>query len=143
MGNPSTPPPIAGVLETSLYVADLDAATRFYAGTMGLNVMFTNERMAALEVAPAQVLLLFLGGASAAEPAEGGVGLPPHDGEGRLHLAFAVPRAALAQWEQRLEAGGIEIEQRVTWPRGGESVYFRDVDGHLVELATPGVWPNY
>ena len=22
-------------------------------------------------------------------------------------------------------------------------VYFRDPDGHLVELATPGLWPNY
>ena len=29
------------------------------------------------------------------------------------------------------------------WPRGGESLYFRDPDGHLVELATPGLWANY
>ena len=29
------------------------------------------------------------------------------------------------------------------WPRGGESVYFRDPDGHLLELATPGLWPGY
>lgn len=27
--------------------------------------------------------------------------------------------------------------------RGGCSVYFRDPDGHLLELATPGVWINY
>jgi catechol 2,3-dioxygenase-like lactoylglutathione lyase family enzyme len=31
----------------------------------------------------------------------------------------------------------------VRWPRGGESIYFRDPDGHLVELATPGLWDNY
>ena len=26
---------------------------------------------------------------------------------------------------------------------GGESLYFRDPDGHLLELVTPGLWPNY
>ena len=28
-------------------------------------------------------------------------------------------------------------------PRSGESIYFRDPDGHLLELATPGLWPGY
>jgi catechol 2,3-dioxygenase-like lactoylglutathione lyase family enzyme len=31
----------------------------------------------------------------------------------------------------------------VGWPRGGRSVYFRDPDGHSVELATPGLWETY
>ncbi|HWQ03343.1 MAG TPA: glyoxalase, partial [Candidatus Nitrosotenuis sp.] len=26
---------------------------------------------------------------------------------------------------------------------GGRSIYFRDPDGHSLELVTPGVWPNY
>jgi len=27
--------------------------------------------------------------------------------------------------------------------RGGHSIYFRDPDGHLLELATPGLWAIY
>ncbi|MDF2970539.1 MAG: glyoxalase, partial [Microvirga sp.] len=37
----------------------------------------------------------------------------------------------------------IPIESRVTWPRGGTSLYFRDPDGHVLELATPGLWATY
>ena len=72
----------------------------------------------------------------------GGV-IPPHDGSGHLHFAFAIPAEDLPAWEKRLGEAGIEIESRVKWARGGESLYFRDLDGHLVELATPGIWPNY
>jgi catechol 2,3-dioxygenase-like lactoylglutathione lyase family enzyme len=35
------------------------------------------------------------------------------------------------------------VESRVTWLRGGTSLYFRDPDGHSLEVATPGLWPNY
>lgn len=49
----------------------------------------------------------------------------------------------LADWEARLAQAEVEIEGRATWPRGGKSIYFRDPDGHLVELATPGLWPTY
>ena len=35
------------------------------------------------------------------------------------------------------------LEGRTEWPRGGVSVYFRDPDGHLLELATPGLWEGY
>ena len=72
----------------------------------------------------------------------GGV-LPPHDGSGQQHFAFSVPASDLQAWEQRLEENNVVIESRVTWPRGGRSIYFRDPDGHLVELITPGCWAIY
>jgi len=60
-----------------------------------------------------------------------------------MHFAFSVPADDLPAWERRLEENGIAIESRVTWPRGGRSVYFRDPDGHLGELVTPGCWAIY
>ena len=38
---------------------------------------------------------------------------------------------------------GVAIEGRNDWERGGRSIYFRDPDGHLLELATPGLWSIY
>jgi catechol 2,3-dioxygenase-like lactoylglutathione lyase family enzyme len=51
-----------------------------------------------------------------------------------------VHAADLAAWEERLAQNAIAIESRISWPRGGHSIYFRDPDGHLVELITPGCW---
>jgi len=88
-------------------------------------------------VVPRQVLLLFKKGASAHLP------LAATDGSGQLHLAFAIPSSELDAWEAWLKECGVAIEEKKTWQRGGRSLYFRDPDGHLLELATPGVWSNY
>jgi catechol 2,3-dioxygenase-like lactoylglutathione lyase family enzyme len=69
--------------------------------------------------------------------------IPPHDGKGPHHIAFSIAADELAQWETRLADFGVAIEGRTIWPRGGTSVYFRDPDGHLLELATPGLWPRH
>ena len=58
-------------------------------------------------------------------------------------MAFAIDREDLAGWETRLRELGIGVESRVTWDRGGVSLYFRDPDNHSIELATPGVWASY
>jgi integrase len=47
------------------------------------------------------------------------------------------------RWETHLASRGVVIEGRNDWERGGRSIYFRDPDGHLLELATPGLWSVY
>jgi catechol 2,3-dioxygenase-like lactoylglutathione lyase family enzyme len=132
-----------GVLETALYVDDLPRARGFYAETLGLRVLYEDSRMCAFAVGGRSVLLLFRRGGSLEPVVMPGGTIPPHDGRGPLHVALAVSAEQLPAWEAHLQACGIAIEGRTVWKRGGHSVYFRDPDGHLLELATPGLWAIY
>lgn len=165
-GRPASAPAprVTGILETCLYVEDLAAAARFYESLFGFPRLASDSRFCAFAVtvpgegatkdiarvagkenprANVSVLLLFRRGATREPIALSGGLIPSHDGSGEAHLAFAVPAEDLAAWENRLASRGILIESRVRWELGGESVYFRDPDRHLVELATPGTWPTY
>ncbi|MCJ8284393.1 VOC family protein [Halomonas sp.] len=137
-------PRLRSVLETALYVADMARARAFFEEVMGLEPFNADHRFTAYQVGPS-VLLLFLEGETLETvvlPDDMGT-IPPHDGRGWVHMALAIDREELGAWETRLGAHGVEIEGRTHWPKGGESLYFRDPDGHLLELATPGIWPNY
>jgi catechol 2,3-dioxygenase-like lactoylglutathione lyase family enzyme len=136
-------PKLDGVLETALYVDDLDRAARFYEDVLALPVLTADSRFRAYDVGGRSVLLVFQRGATLETVHMPGGTIPPHDGHGPLHIALAIPAAALKEWEERLGAHGIEIEGRTDWKRGGHSIYFRDPDGHLLELATPGLWAIY
>ena len=136
-------PEISGILETALYVTDVARSANFYRALFGFEVMIQDERFCAMSVVGKQVLLLFRrGGAKAALSVPGGL-IPGHDGSGETHFAFAIPTLELQPWERRLADFGVAIESKVAWERGGHSLYFRDPDSHLVELATPGLWPIY
>jgi catechol 2,3-dioxygenase-like lactoylglutathione lyase family enzyme len=135
-------PKLDRVLETALYVDDLDRAAGFYADLFELPSLYADARLCAFAIGPS-VLLLFRRGASRETMTMPGGTIPPHDGSGPLHVAFAIAADELAQWEERLHDRGIPIEGRTVWRRGGRSIYFRDPDGHLLELATPGLWRNY
>jgi catechol 2,3-dioxygenase-like lactoylglutathione lyase family enzyme len=136
-------PKLSGVLETALYVDDLGRARAFYQEVLGLAPLTSDSRFLAFDVGGRSVLLLFLRG-STLEPLHlpGGT-IPPHDGSGPIHMAFAIAAAELPAWEKRLGERKVAIEGRTDWPRGGKSIYFRDPDHHLLELVTPGVWAIY
>jgi catechol 2,3-dioxygenase-like lactoylglutathione lyase family enzyme len=131
------------VIESCLYVDDLDRAARFYEQVLGLTPLTRDARFCAYDVGGKSVLLLFRRGATLQTVHLPGGTIPPHDGHGPLHLAFAIAAETLQEWEQRLRDQGVAIEGRTDWSRGGHSIYFRDPDGHLLELATPGLWAIY
>src|SRR5215467_15286573 len=89
-------------------------------------------RLCPMRAGDRSVLLLFKKGAT-----------PDTDANGAIHIAFGIARSDLPAWERWLKAQGISIELRKTWKYGGEALYFRDPDGHLLEVVTPGVWNIY
>src|SRR5690242_1768951 len=130
-------PKTDGILESSLYVDDVSRSARFYEKIFGFRVISDfGARGCAMEAGARQVLLLFVKGASRGIPT-------PHDGEGELHLAFAIPTGELTAWERWLAVNDIAVEEKRSWELGGQSIYFRDPDRHLIEIATPGVWSIY
>ena len=136
-------PEIAGLLESVLYVDDLKRAVGFFAGVLQLKIMLDTPRLVALDAGRQGVLLLFRRGLTEQDVATAGGVIPGHDGAGRLHMAFAIAADDYAPWKQRLTRHGIAIRSEVAWPGGGHSLYIDDPDGHVIELATPGLWPNY
>ena len=130
-------PKTEGILESSLYVDDVARSVHFYEEIFAFRVISEfGERGCAMHAGAKQVLLLFKKRASRAIQS-------PHDGDGELHIAFATSAAELASWEAWLAQNGIAVEEKRTWDEGGMSIYFRDPDRHLIELATPGTWPIY
>ncbi len=121
----------------------------FYGRVLGLEPLTPPEagdahpRLIALNVHNQQVLLLFRQGASAEGHAFEGGFIPGADSQGTSHFAFAIEPHAYEAWRAHLRYVGVDIESEVTWERGGRSIYFRDPDRHLVELATPGLWKTY
>ena len=140
MSSPSNPPRIDGLLETSLYARDLERTAAFYRELFGLKPLVDTPRLVAFEIAARSVLLVFQAGATEGDVVDPRGKIPGHDGDGRLHLALSIAKEDLDAWRQRLLERGIEIVGEYRWPRGGVSLYIRDPDDALVELATPGLW---
>lgn len=123
------------VLETTLYVDDLDAAVRFYGDVLGLALDSRKDGVFAFFQVGETMLLLFR-----AEAARESRGVPAHGAAGPGHVCFAATEAQLPAWQARLRTAGVAIEHEQAWPRGGRSFYFRDPAGNSLEIATPRIW---
>jgi catechol 2,3-dioxygenase-like lactoylglutathione lyase family enzyme len=134
---------VGRVVETALYVDDMERAVAFYRDVLGMRPLGVGQRLTPMDAGTGTVLLLFRRGATTGGLTFPGGWIPPHDGAGPLHVAFAIGAGELETWEARLTGLGIAVESRVQWERGGRSLYLRDPDGHSVELVTPGTWETY
>jgi len=127
---------IHAIIETAIYVDDLQAAEAFYQTILGLAVIGKEAgHHVFFQVGEASVLLAFR-----AEATLKGDQLPAHGAKGPGHFAMGIEAEAFDAWRNLLQSHGVAIEKEVEWPRGGKSIYFRDPAGNLVELVTPGVW---
>src|SRR5262249_21382169 len=127
---------IQAIIETAIYVDDLQATDTFYRTVLGLPVISKEPgRHVFFQAGDASVLLAFL-----AEATLRGDQLPPHGATGPGHFALGIEAEAFDGWRKHLHSHRVSIEKEVEWPRGGKSLYFRDPAGNSVELVTPGVW---
>lgn len=127
---------IQRVLETSLYVEDLEAAIGFYGDVLGLKAFSKAEGRHCFFRCGDGVVLLFNPRATEQE----GGHVPSHGAHGPGHVAFAIQASDIPRWREHLVARNVEVEREVTWPGGGHSIYFRDPAANSVELATPQIW---
>lgn len=124
------------VLETCLYVDDLEAAEHFYAQVLGLEPFSRVQGRHTFFSCESGMFLLF----NPAATEKPGQIVPSHGARGPGHVAFAIGAAEIPQWRERLQQYQVGIETEVRWPGGGHSLYFRDPAGNSVELTTPKTW---
>lgn len=130
---------VNSLLEIVLFVEDIARSVAFYKAVMGL----LQSKDGVFVIAPGQLLLFAKHGTTALPKQLPGGVIPTCGTVGAQHVAFAVAAADFEEWRTHLIAQGLADLSEVRWERGGRSLYFRDPDGHLLELATPGVWEVY
>jgi catechol 2,3-dioxygenase-like lactoylglutathione lyase family enzyme len=124
------------ILETAVYAQDLEAAEAFYTTVLALDV---HSRLAGRHIffrCGSSMFLVFNPKQTESENPS----MFPHGCHGAGHVAWAVLEKDLPAWRQWLQTKGVVIEGEVIWPKGGQSIYFRDPAGNSLELATCGVW---
>lgn len=131
----------AAILESALYVTDLEVAETFYADVIGLERMGKVEGRHVFFRCGKGVLLLFNAEATRHPPApDARLPVPPHGTTGQGHLCFAASAEELNRWKAHLDTHGVAIEAEFEWPQGGRSIYLRDPSGNSLEFAEPKIW---
>lgn len=129
------------ILESALYVDDLEVAERFYADVLGLPVIAKVEGRHVFFRCGDGVLLLFDPEKTVEPPApDAKLPVPPHGAKGQGHLCFRASETEIDGWKTHLASAGVAIESEFTWPSGGRSIYFRDPAGNSIEFANPKIW---
>ena len=131
----------SGILESALYVDDLDAAEAFYGGVLGLERIARAEGRHVFFRCGDGVLLLFDPAETVKPPRPGAkLPVPPHGTKGEGHLCFRATAEEIARFRAHLESAGVAIEADFEWLNGGRSIYFRDPAGNSLEIAEPRIW---
>ena len=126
------------LLETTLYVADIEEAESFYTGVLGLTLDSKADNRHLFFRCGHRMLLLFNAEVTV-NSGNGPQDAPEHGSKGSGHLAFAVRDQDIERWRQHLAAADVEIEKEIEW-EGSRSIYFRDPSGNSLEITSPVIW---
>lgn len=126
---------VDGVVESVLYVDDLDVAKAFYSRIPGVEFFSEVQGRHVFFTTGGQMVLLFNPEATQ-KPGD----LPPHGTQGDGHLALAVEEEDIPKWKFWLETESIDVECEYTWPNGRRSLYFRDPAGNSLEFTSYEMW---
>lgn len=62
----------------------------------------------------------------------------------RQHFCLAADSVEdVKLWEEWFSAQGVKTLGVMNWEKGGRSVYFEDLDGHIGEVGSRGIWSHY
>lgn len=128
------PPKLSGIKETVINVKDFGRTEDFYHRILGLEVINKSDYFIFFRVG-ADLLLCF-----DTDKTSGQKSPPSHAAKGIQHFAFECPDADYEAWKEYIRSNGIDIEDEITWPSGKRSFYFRDPDGHCLEIIEPMMW---
>ena len=122
---------------------DLTESSVFYENVMGFEKFQESDRGCGFLLPGGSILLLIKQGTTLKPNKTPGGVIPSCGATGSMHVSFKISLNALETWRVHLENHGVVIESQVDFEFGGKCLYFRDPDGHLLELSTPGVWEVY
>ncbi|HRK35077.1 MAG TPA: VOC family protein [Candidatus Hydrogenedentes bacterium] len=124
------------ILETCLYVDDLDAAEAFYRDVIGLEFYAKQEGRHVFFRCGTSMFLLFNPDATSDPTLPFG----GHGCRGPGHAAFEIGANEVDAWRDYLISKGVQITSETDWPSGGHSLYFDDPSGNVLEVATRSTW---
>ncbi len=130
------------ILESALYVRDIEKAVQFYRDILGLELALPHNHRNAFFRCGTGILLVFDAKETVKPAPEGALPIPTHGTTGAGHMCFAASRGQIAEWKQHFAKHGIEIEREFDWPNGARSLYIRDPSGNSLEFAEPKLWNN-
>ena len=119
-------PPVTGISELVLEVADLEAARRFYRDLLGFEETLYGEGREGR-------YWYLIGNSARLGLWTPQVGLAGGRGGAHVHFAFHVDDAEVDRIEERIRARGAEVEGPVQLGPG-RAIYVTDPDGTTIEL---------
>jgi catechol 2,3-dioxygenase-like lactoylglutathione lyase family enzyme len=123
------------IKETCIYCRDLEAAKKFYHEVLGLTLInYAPDKHVFLKVGDS-VLLIFN-----PEDSKNKTSPPPHFADGHQHFAFEVSQDEYDHFKSLIKEKGIPIIDQLIWKNGGESFYFNDPAGNVLEIVPEGIW---